>query len=181
MTTDQPLGEILRDGEAVGLRYVRRLSHPPERVWRAVTEAEQMSHWLPCDVLGERAEGAELRTLFRPDVVARFDIPEDQIELPGRIVTWDPHRRFEWVWDTEVLRFDLEPTAGGTTLTVTVWLGPGPGAASVGAGYHVCLDQLLVLVETGAVQPFVDIDPTPLEARYAGLAEAAGVPAHSVS
>ena len=33
MTTNR-LGEILRDGDRYGLRYERRLRHPPEKVWR---------------------------------------------------------------------------------------------------------------------------------------------------
>jgi uncharacterized protein YndB with AHSA1/START domain len=34
------------DGRAV-LRFERRLEHSPERVWRAITEAEELRHWFP--------------------------------------------------------------------------------------------------------------------------------------
>ena len=29
------------------LRFERRLDHSPERVWRAITEAEELAHWFP--------------------------------------------------------------------------------------------------------------------------------------
>jgi hypothetical protein len=39
MTVPQhPLGQILRDGEGLGLRFERDLAAPPERVWSALTE-----------------------------------------------------------------------------------------------------------------------------------------------
>ena len=43
VTNDEiSMGEVLRDGERVGLRYVRRFSHPVERVWSALTESDQL-------------------------------------------------------------------------------------------------------------------------------------------
>ena len=29
------------------LRFERRLDHSPERVWRAITEPEELAHWFP--------------------------------------------------------------------------------------------------------------------------------------
>jgi uncharacterized protein YndB with AHSA1/START domain len=34
------------DGRAV-LRFERRLDHPRERVWRAITDPEELCHWFP--------------------------------------------------------------------------------------------------------------------------------------
>ena len=56
--TDADLGELVRDGERVGLRFVRVYPHPVERVWRALTESDQLRYWLPCDIVGERRPGA---------------------------------------------------------------------------------------------------------------------------
>src|SRR5215211_7251136 len=42
------------------LRFERRLAHPVERVWRAVTDPDEMPAWFPSGVVGERAVGAEL-------------------------------------------------------------------------------------------------------------------------
>ena len=41
MKATHPLGEILRYGDTNGLRYERRLEHPPEQVARARTQPNQ--------------------------------------------------------------------------------------------------------------------------------------------
>src|SRR3954447_12743839 len=40
------------------LRFERRLAHPPERVWRAITEPDDLRAWFPFDIEGDRAAGA---------------------------------------------------------------------------------------------------------------------------
>jgi len=171
MTATQPLGEILRDDDGrVGLRFERTLSHPPERVWRALTESDQLRHWMPCDIVGPREQGAEVMVPFWDDVAAKYAI-EDPI-LTGRIVTWDPPSRFVWEWDDELLTFVLEPDGAGTRLILTVRIGTkAPGAGLVAAGYHVCLDQLGALVDTGEAPPFIDADASPFEALYLPMAD----------
>lgn len=169
MTPRHPLGKILHDDEGVRLRFERDLSHSPERVWRALTESDQLRHWMPCDLVGPRRAGADLTVPFWDDVAQKYGIAVPV--LTGRIVTWDPPRCFAWAWDDELLTFDLTPLDGGTRLTLTVRLGSkGPGAVSVGSGYHTCLDQLVALVETDDPPRFIDQDGTRYELAYAELA-----------
>jgi uncharacterized protein YndB with AHSA1/START domain len=168
MTSAHPLGEVLHDGEAVGLRYERHLSHSVERVWRALTDSDQLRHWLPVDLVGERVENGELRATFWPDVVAKYEIADPT--LPAKILTWDPPHTFAWMWDRDTLIFELEPTASGTRLVFTTWIvDTTAGVDKTAAGYHVCLDQLVQLIETGDPPPFIEADPTQLELRYAAL------------
>ena len=173
-TSDAPLGEVLRDGERRGLRFVRHLAHPPETVWRAITESEQLRHWLPCDIVGERREGAALVLPFWPVHVQRYAIPADQAELTGEIRVWDPPHVFEWTWDVDVLRFELAPSGAETRLVFTTWIGKSEDhdypPASTAAGYHVCLDQLVELVGTGSVRVgLVDRPTKDWEQRYAAV------------
>lgn len=173
MTPRHPLGQILRDDDSLQLRYQRDLSHPPERVWRALTESDQLRHWMPCDIIGPRQAGAELSVVFWDDIADKHGI--DEPVLTGRIVTWDPPRCFAWTWDDELLTFDLAPLDGGTRLTLTVRLSSkGPGAALAGAGYHTCLDQLVALVETDNPPPFIDQDGSRYEPDYAALVDRLG-------
>lgn len=173
MTTRHPLGRIVRDDHGTALHFERDLAQAPERVWRALTESDQLRCWMPCDLVGPREEGAELMVPFWDDLAAKYAI--DDPVLTGRILTWDPFRRFAWTWDDEELTFDLEPTATGTRLTLVVRLGSkGPGAASTAAGYHACLDQLVALMETGAPHAFQDDDARQLEPVYAALADQPG-------
>ncbi|WP_164519753.1 SRPBCC family protein [Nocardioides ferulae] len=171
MTTDR-LGAVLADGERRGLRFERLLRHPPEAVWRALTESEHLAAWFPADIVGERRAGAELTLPFWPEHVAAYDI--EQPVLTGRVLACDPPRLWELTWDSDVLRFELHPDPAGTRLVFTTWLGAqsldGPaGLAGTAAGYHVCLDALERRLDTGADGSLVDVDVAPLEAAYAEL------------
>jgi uncharacterized protein YndB with AHSA1/START domain len=170
MPNEHPLGTILREGDQIGLRYERRLAHPPEKVWRALTESEHIRHWLPTDIIGERAAGASIELPFWPEHVERYGI--EKPVLHGEIRAWEPPSLFEWTWETDVLRWELGAVEGGTLLVFTTWLSdPDPtGAVGVSAGYHVCLDVLEELLDTGAVGVrLIDREDAvaPLEARYA--------------
>lgn len=170
MTSSHPLGEVLHDGGTIGLQYERHLTHSVERVWRALTESDQLRHWLPVDIVGERVVGGDLHATFWPDVVEKYEIAEPT--LPARILTWDPPHAFSWMWDRDTLIFELHPIKSGTRLIFTTWIvDTNAGANNTGAGYHVCLDQLVELIEIGSTPPFIDADPSELEGRYAALFE----------
>ena len=179
-TSTDRLGTVLRGDDRVGLRYVRRLAHDPDTVWRALTESDQLRQWFPCDIVGERREGAELVLPFWPDHAETYGIEEAAV--PGRIHVWDPPRVFEWSWDTDHLRWELEDDAGSTLLTFTVWVGEpqahgeggrspddASGTASAATGYHVCLDYLEVLLDGGSAGPLAHADTGDLESRYRAL------------
>lgn len=176
--TQTALGTVRRDGEVVVLAYERDLAHPPEKVWRAITESQHLRHWFPADIVGERVAGADLRFVFWPEAVEQAGeeieaggVPLDDPTLPGRMITWEPPRLLELTWDTEHLRFDLDPVDGGTRLRVTVRASePGPrGYQSTAAGYHVCLDALVAHLDGHSVSIFEDQRTPRLEEEYAGV------------
>ena len=77
VTNDETsMGEVLRDGERVGLRFVRRFAHPVERVWAAITESDQLRFWMPCDIVGERRAGADVTLPFWPAAVEKYQLEE---------------------------------------------------------------------------------------------------------
>jgi uncharacterized protein YndB with AHSA1/START domain len=167
METTTPLGTMLLADGTWELRYERDLRHPPEKVWRALTESEHLEHWFPADLVGERRVGAELRIPFWPVFVERYSIEEP--ELTGRIEVWEPHEVFEWWWDTERIRFELDRTGAGTRLRLTTWIPTDAEEPAVGtaAGYHVCLDRLEELLDAGASSRIADDGVKELEQRYA--------------
>lgn len=131
------LGRLVPDGDRWQLRFVRHLPHPPEKVWRAVTEPEHLAVWFPTTIDGDRAAGAELT----------FEFPhEGAPAMKGEMLTWDPPRLLELRWgDEDVLRIELAPdddAAGGTRLTLTDVFTEKGKAARDGAGWHACLDVL---------------------------------------
>lgn len=153
-----PLGEVVRDGDRIGLRFERHYPHPIERVWGAITESEQIREWMPCDMIGERRAGATIRLPFGAAEVAKYDIAEP--ELTGRIEVWDPPSVFQWTWDADVMRFELSATDAGTRFVFTTWPESQDleEAANAAGGYQLCLAELAVLLDGGPVPSVTEID-----------------------
>jgi uncharacterized protein YndB with AHSA1/START domain len=122
-----------RDGR-LQLRFTRRLAHPPEKVWRALTEPEHLAVWFPTTIEGERAAGAPLRFAHR-------DAAAPAIE--GEMLAYDPPRLLELRWgEGETLRFELRPEDWGTVLSFVNTIHQVGKAARDAAGWHACLDVL---------------------------------------
>ncbi|HKO27075.1 MAG TPA: SRPBCC family protein [Solirubrobacteraceae bacterium] len=121
------------------LRFERRLSHPVEVVWRAITESDELEHWFPSRVeVDELRPGAEMTFRFE-------DMPLEgmPMTISGRVTAFDPPRLFEFYWGHDHLRFELEPAGDDACmLRLTVLLDEREKAARDGAGWHVCLDRL---------------------------------------
>lgn len=131
-------GTLERRGELAVLTFTRRLPHRPERVWRALTEDDQLARWFPTTIEGPRAAGAPLRFGQRDGAGPPFD---------GELVAFDPPRLLELRWGEDLLRFELAPDGDGTLLTLTDAFGEPGRAARDGAGWHVCLDALAGLLD----------------------------------
>jgi uncharacterized protein YndB with AHSA1/START domain len=116
------------------LRFTRRLAHPPERVWQALTERDELAAWFPTDIEGERRAGAPLRFAFRGGEAPAVD---------GVMVACDPPTLLEFTWgDGETLRFELQAEADSTLLTFVSTFDELGKAARDAAGWHACLDVL---------------------------------------
>jgi uncharacterized protein YndB with AHSA1/START domain len=120
------------DGQPA-VRFERRFAHTIEKVWRAVTEPDELAHWFPSQVSGELRLGETLRFAF-----PGHELPETE----GEITELDPPRRLAFFWGTELLRFELEPDGDGTLLRLTHVLSSADQAARDAAGWHVCLERL---------------------------------------
>ncbi|MEY2535897.1 MAG: hypothetical protein QOF29_3807 [bacterium] len=117
------------------LRFERRLAHPVDAVWRAVTEPGELAHWFPCEVDVDLRPGGRMTFTF-PD--------EGFPAMDGQVIELDPPNRFAFLWGDELLRFELEPGPGGEgcVLRFTHILSARDQAARDAAGWHVCLDRL---------------------------------------
>src|SRR3979411_1143086 len=91
------------------LRFTRTLQHPPEKVWKAITEPEHLAHWFPTTIEGERAAGAPLRFSFPDGEWPPFE---------GGMVGAEPPSVMELRWGPDVLRLELRATTAGTELTL---------------------------------------------------------------
>lgn len=132
-TGSDDYGMLDRDGQRAVLRFRRRLSHSPEKVWRALTEPEHLDAWFPTTIEGEYAAGARLRFAHRDNVVEPME---------GEMLAFEPPTLMEFVWGTDLLRFDLQPDGEGSLLTLAHTFDEVGKAARDGAGWHACLDML---------------------------------------
>lgn len=115
------------------LRFTRTLAHPQTKVWRAVTEPEQLAAWFPSTIEGERTAGAPLR----------FAFPNDPAEpIDGEMLAYEPETLLEFRWGPDVVRIELRPAGERTELTLLDTLEERGKAARDGAGWHACLDAL---------------------------------------
>jgi uncharacterized protein YndB with AHSA1/START domain len=142
---DADLGTLSAHGDRWRLTFTRVLAHPPAKVWRAITEPDQVSRWFPADIEGERRAGAKLRFPFREDEGPTTD---------GEMLVYDEPRVLELRWNDEDLRFELEPEGDGCRLTFINTFDDLGKAVRDAAGWHVCLVRLGALL--GGVEPSPD-------------------------
>jgi len=126
--------EVRKDGEQWTLVLVRDLPHPPGKVWKALTEPEQLREWAPFDSdqnLGTVGT-ARLSTVGAPTPL----VSETQVKRA------DAPRLLEFNWGGQDIRWELAPlSSGGTRLTL--WHNIDRGFISMGAaGWHICFDVL---------------------------------------
>lgn len=137
------------------LRFTRRLPHPVERVWRAVSAEEELAEWfvVPMDL---RHQGQ------------RFQL----MEQPGTVLRYDPPRVLEWEWGDDRFSFHLEAEGGVTVLTFVHVFGDRSRGADLGSGWHVHLESLEAHL-SGV--PVPDADPARLLALNDSYAERFGL------
>jgi len=135
---DTDLGTLTRQGDRWMLTFTRRLAHPREKVWRAVTEPEHLAAWYPQEIVGERRAGAPLR--FVGSAGDSFD---------GQMLVFDPP--------------ELRADGAGTLLTLTDTFDELGKAARDGAGWHECLDRLAAELDGTPQRPmgetWVEVHP----------------------
>jgi uncharacterized protein YndB with AHSA1/START domain len=121
------------------LKFERRIGHPVQAVWEAVTQPSELAHWFPCEVEVDLTLGGKMKFHF-PEMA----LPDAASTLLGEVTELDPPTRFSFLWGEDHLHFALEPLDGGSAclLRFTVELDARDKAARDGAGWHVCLDAL---------------------------------------
>jgi uncharacterized protein YndB with AHSA1/START domain len=103
----------MMENPAEGTRTVmieRVFPHPPEKLWRALTENPLIAQWL---VKNDFAPEVGRKFQFRFDPVAKWNGVID-----CEVLVLDPLRRLAYSWSTlgldSVVRFTLTPAEGGT-------------------------------------------------------------------
>jgi uncharacterized protein YndB with AHSA1/START domain len=130
VTANEQLGTI----DDLTIRFERRLAASVERVWRAVTDVDEMQAWFPSRVEGDRTVGAPLTFPFDEGEADTFT---------GEVTEWEPMRVFAFTWNGDLLRMELEPHGDDVTvLRFTQTVFHLTEAARTTSGWHHCLAYL---------------------------------------
>jgi len=91
------------------------LRHPPEKVWRALTDPALLAEWLLPAVGLTLEPGAAFALKTQP-------YPGWDGTVNCKFLEIEPHRKLRYTWDVigmdTVVTFTLTPTASGTRLTL---------------------------------------------------------------
>jgi len=138
--TPGPAGgaQVRKDGEKWTLILARELRHPPEKVWKALTDPASLREWAPFDAdgsLGTTGSTVKLTTV---------GAPTPQVS-ETKVTRADAPKLLEYNWGAQDIRWELEAFGDGTRLTL--WHNIDRRFISMGAaGWHICLDVLDHLV-----------------------------------
>jgi uncharacterized protein YndB with AHSA1/START domain len=123
---------VKKDGDKWTLVLTRELHHPPAKVWKALTEPDQLRKWAPFDA--DRPLGsvgtAKLTTV---------GVPGPHV-TEAKITRADAPHVLEYDWGGQDMKWQLEPSgASGTRLTL--WANIDKRYIAMGAaGWHICID-----------------------------------------
>ncbi len=93
--------------ETLSVVVEREIPHPPEKIWRALTQPHLIEEWL-------------MKNDFAADEGHRFDLSAEWGVVHCQVQTVEPNKTLAYSWDTKDLRsvvtWTLIPTSTGTHL-----------------------------------------------------------------
>jgi uncharacterized protein YndB with AHSA1/START domain len=118
MTDEDHNGTLTIDGDHAIMTFRRRLPHPIDVVWAALTDPAQRGAWFGQTVIDPRPGGTIDMVPSDPPAAVEAK------RLTGRILVWDPPHVLEHEWQQRivedgVVRYELAEDGDGTLLTFT--------------------------------------------------------------
>ena len=133
--------------EALRVIVEREMPHPPEKIWRALTQPHLIEEWL-------------MKNEFKPVVGHRFNLRAEWGAVDCQVLDVEPNKTLSYTWGADhlesVVTWTLTPTSTGTHLRMeqsgfrpdqpqalsrrqgrvaAVHCGPGTGAGADGLKY----------------------------------------------
>ena len=126
--TNAPEATLIDADGRPTLRFERVLAYSVEQVWRALTEADELSAWHPTPYV---LRGREIE--FTGEGPSMPDV---------EVAELDPPRLLAHAWREDLLRWELSEHDEGCLLVLTHSFDDRNKAARDAAGWHLCLDAL---------------------------------------
>ncbi len=93
--------------ETLSVVVERELPHPPEKIWRALTQPHLIEEWL-------------MKSDFKPVVDHRFNFRADWGSVGCQVMAVEPNKTLSYTWAAmgldSVVTWTLTPTSSGTHL-----------------------------------------------------------------
>lgn len=136
-------GQVEINEDLATLTFRRHLAHSPERVWRALTAAEELGEWYMAETRIDGREGGSIDIVTGP---SRF-------HWTGKILIWNPFTTLEYEFNTpphehlpkgeqSIVRYELRPVENGTELTLKHSRLNKATALGFAPGTHAFVDRL---------------------------------------
>jgi uncharacterized protein YndB with AHSA1/START domain len=138
-------GMVMIEGDYATIRYERRLAHPREVVWKAITDPKELAAWMNTKAV---IDGRNSGTIDFVNTVSGF-------HTTGRILVWHPPSVFEHEWhivpnpqvpkgEPEALnRWELVRDGDSSTILISTFSRLTKHTAfRFGPGQHAYLDRL---------------------------------------
>jgi len=154
---------IEKNAGRVLVKFERRMAHPVEKVWRALTERDQLNEWFPSDI------GVDA---IAPDSALHFTFRKDEgPDGEGKVLEFDPPRLLVLTWYDAVLRFELTPTDdGGCVLVMSHDVeDDGVRPARDSGGWEFCISKLDELLGGPAVADRTEAEWKQVNDHFADL------------
>jgi uncharacterized protein YndB with AHSA1/START domain len=134
------LGEVTR---CYSLRYRRHSKHPPARLWRAITDPDEIERWMGYPARVDLRVGGDYFVDFQTSSPDNLD---------GVIVAVEPERRLAYAWGLSVIQWTLTPDDGGSGTAYTfvdhgTQIRHVPDEEGVAVGWHAWLDRLDAMLD----------------------------------
>jgi uncharacterized protein YndB with AHSA1/START domain len=85
----------------------REIAHPPEKIWRALTQPHLIAEWL-------------MQNDFAPVAERRFTLRSEHVSIDCQVVEIEPNRTLSYTWSAygleSTVTWTLTPTGTGTLL-----------------------------------------------------------------
>jgi len=137
----ESLAELARVDGYVEARMTRRLGHPPQLVWRMLTDPTMLPQWLAPGHIELRLGG-----------VARLDFADSGTVIDSQVTAFEDGRLLEYSWShgeepARPVRWQVEPQAGGTRLALSQKTPEGEDPGRACAGWEAHLEMLEAALE----------------------------------